>query len=57
MPHQPLLARPGWGAHFSLVDEVELPLDLQPGGYLLSWRWDTEGTHQVWQNCADVMLV
>ena len=29
----------------------------QAGEYLLSWRWDCEESTQVWQNCADVVLV
>lgn len=39
-----------WGFAFSIVDRVLIPADLDLGDYLLSWRWDTEGTHQVWQN-------
>ena len=44
------------GFPFSLVDRVVVPTDLEAGDYLLSWRWDCEMTHQVWQNCADVRL-
>ena len=44
------------GMPYSLVDNVVVPADLEPGDYLLSWRWDCEHTHQVWQNCADVRL-
>merc|ERR1711988_1209042 len=32
---------------FSLVDNVVLPADLPTGDYLISWRWDCEGTPQV----------
>jgi hypothetical protein len=42
---------------FSIMDRVIVPSDLEPGDYLLSWRWDCEETHQVWQNCADVRIV
>jgi len=44
-----------WG--FSLVDRVVLPEELATGDYVLSWRWDCEGTNQVWANCADVTIV
>lgn len=27
-----------------------------PGQYVLSWRWDSEQTPQVWTNCADVYI-
>merc|ERR1712194_701608 len=40
----------------NVVDHVQIPADLEPGNYLLSWRWDCEQTYQVWQNCADVTI-
>lgn len=43
--------------NFSIVDRVLIPADLNPGDYALSWRWDCEGTFQVWANCADVTIV
>lgn len=39
---------------FSVIDEVEVPASLAPGNYTLSWRWDTEETPQIWNNCGDV---
>jgi len=45
------------GFPFSIVDEVIVPDHLEVGDYLLSWRWDTEGTPQIWQNCADVQII
>lgn len=45
------------GFSYSIVDEVEIPSDLEAGGYVLSWRWDCEQSPQIWQNCADVELV
>jgi hypothetical protein len=39
---------------FAIVDRVVLPST--PGTYLLSWRWDSEQTGQIWANCADVIL-
>eukprot|EP00929_Paragymnodinium_shiwhaense_P090302 TRINITY_DN50455_c0_g1_i1.p1 TRINITY_DN50455_c0_g1~~TRINITY_DN50455_c0_g1_i1.p1 ORF type:complete len:515 (+),score=73.64 TRINITY_DN50455_c0_g1_i1:95-1546(+) len=41
---------------WSVVDRVEVPSDLEPGEYLLSWRWDCEQSDQVFQNCADVRV-
>jgi len=40
---------------FGIVDKVRVPLE--PGKYVLSWRWDTEQTPQVWGQCADVTIV
>jgi len=42
--------------HFSIVDKVEVPSDLAPGEYTLSFRWDSEQTSQVWVSCADVKV-
>ena len=42
---------------FSLIDVVSVPATLAPGDYTLSWRWDGEINHQVWQNCADIVLL
>jgi hypothetical protein len=41
---------------YSIVDTVLIPQGIVPGDYLLSWRWDCEQTHQIWQNCADVRI-
>lgn len=46
-----------WGAAFNLIDRVIIPTTISPGEYLLSWRWDSEGTFQVFQHCADVNIV
>jgi len=45
------------GFSYSVVDEIEVPEDLEAGDYLLSWRWDAEQSPQIWQNCADITLV
>mmetsp|Transcript_46081 Transcript_46081/g.76151 ORF Transcript_46081/g.76151 Transcript_46081/m.76151 type:complete len:404 (+) Transcript_46081:46-1257(+) len=39
-----------------IVDGLIIPADLQPGQYVLGWRWDCEETTQVWQACADVTI-
>lgn len=40
---------------FGIVDKVKVPS--KPGKYVLSWRWDTEQSPQVWGQCADVTIV
>lgn len=40
---------------FGIVDKVRVPLT--PGKFVLSWRWDSEQTPQVWGLCADVTIV
>jgi len=45
------------GFSYSIIDQVEVPADLEPGEYLLSWRWDAEQSPQIWQSCADITLV
>ena len=39
-----------------IYDTVVVPEDLEPGRYLLGWRWDCEQSSQVWQSCADVQI-
>jgi hypothetical protein len=41
----------------NMVDLVQVPAGLKSGEYLLSWRWDADQTNQIWQNCADVLIV
>jgi len=41
----------------SVLDVLRVPADLPAGSYVLGWRYDCEGTAQVWSNCADVELV
>ena len=40
----------------NVYDELIVPSDLPAGDYVLGWRYDCEGTAQVWTNCADVTL-
>ena len=40
-----------------MLDVLRVPADLPEGDYVLGWRYDCEGTAQVWQNCADISLV
>jgi len=42
---------------FSIIDEVEVPADLETGSYMLSFRWDCEQSPQVWNGCTDIEIV
>jgi len=42
--------------NFNIIDKVQIPKNLAPGKYLLSFRWDAEQTPQIWTNCADVTI-
>lgn len=44
-----------WQWH--IMDQVQVPTNLEEGEYLLSWRWDAYMADQMWTNCADVMIV
>ena len=51
------MAVPGFPTFlFSVMDEVEIPEDLSPGDYVLSFRWDCEQTPQIWNACANVEI-
>ena len=41
---------------FTVMDEVEVPAELAPGDYVLSFRWDCEQTPQIWTACANVNI-
>ena len=34
-----------------------LQADIEPGEYVLGWRWDCEETTQIWQSCSDITIV
>ena len=40
----------------SIVDWLVVPAHLEPGDYVLGFRWDCEATAQVWSSCADVTV-
>lgn len=42
--------------HYSVVDKVQVPKDLKPGDYVLSFRIDCEQTSQIWSQCADIRV-
>jgi len=41
---------------WSVVDKVRVP-SVAPGDYVVSFRWDSEQTPQVWASCSDVTIV
>lgn len=45
------------GLPYSIVDKAVIPSDIEEGDYILSWRWDCEQSPQIWQNCADVLII
>jgi hypothetical protein len=40
---------------FGIVDKVKVPM-VPPGDYVISFRWDSEQTPQVWNSCGDVTI-
>ena len=49
----PLLAVVTRGPYnLEIVDTLELPASLQPGQYVLGWRWDCEESTQIWASCS-----
>ena len=42
--------------NLEIVDRLQIPDTLEPGRYVLQWRWDCEETDQVWASCADVAI-
>ena len=38
-------------------DLVQVPESLEPGDYILSFRWDCQQTPQIWQTCANVQIM
>jgi len=38
-------------------DHVVVPEDLEPGEYVLGWRWDAKSGSQVWVSCANIEIV
>merc|ERR1712136_459334 len=41
---------------FNIVDKVQVPNDLTPGDYVLSFRWDCEQTPQIWSACSSIKI-
>merc|ERR1711971_847393 len=50
--NQPICAKE---MDYEIIDKVKVP-DLQPGRYVLSFRWDCEQTPQIWSQCSDIEI-
>jgi len=47
----------GDGNEWAWKDLVEVPEDLEPGEYVLSFRWDCLHSPQVWNSCSNIVIV
>ena len=47
---------PGEPNAWAFKDLVEVPEELQPGDYVLSFRWDCQHTPQVWNSCSNIKI-
>ena len=41
----------------NIFDLVEVPVNLEPGMYVLSFRWDSRNTPQIWNACANIEII
>ncbi len=51
------LFHPSYLMPFAIVDQLQVPLNITQGHYVLSFRYDAEQTPQVWNTCASIKLV
>jgi len=51
------LLHPSYLMPFSIVDQLQVPLNITAGDYVLSFRYDAEQTPQVWNQCANIKMV
>merc|ERR1711976_866127 len=42
--------------NITMYDYLRVPEHLEPGEYVLGFRWDCETSAQIWQACADVPI-
>ena len=42
---------------YGFKDLVQVPESLEPGDYVLSFRWDCQNTDQVWMTCANIQII
>jgi len=43
--------------HGHIIDNVKVPNTLDTGEYVLSFRWDSKCSPQVWSSCANIRIV
>merc|ERR1712217_11450 len=53
---QPGLCSGEWLNNVTFYDQLRVPDHLEPGEYVLGFRWDCESSAQVWQSCADITI-
>ena len=41
---------------WAFQDQVEVPESLEPGDYVLSFRWDCLESPQIWSSCANIKI-
>ena len=39
-----------------VIDKIKVPSSLEPGDYVLSFRWDCKCTSQVFSSCANIQI-
>ena len=44
-------------ANWTFKDLVKVPENIEPGDYVLSFRWDCQKTPQVWNSCANIRII
>jgi len=47
----------GESVEWAIKDLVEVPESLEPGRYVLSFRWDCQQSPQVWNSCANIDII
>jgi len=45
-----------WISNITMYDQLQVPEHLEPGEYVLGFRWDCEFSAQVWSACADITI-
>ena len=40
-----------------IFDYIEVPVNLEAGQYVLSFRWDCQATSQIWNACANINII
>ena len=54
---EPPQACSGNSCNWAFWDKVKVPSEIQPGNYILSFRWDCQQSPQVWSSCANIQIV
>lgn len=49
--------KPGHYMPYFIIDRLQVPVELEAGDYVVSWRWDVEQGAQVWTTCGAIQVV